>query len=71
MDVPCYFLTEYQYEVISMTLRSEIAKIMVKTAPGVYQNYVVKEIGKMVIFVFLDNLSDILLEWNEMTCIIK
>ena len=54
-----------------MTLRSEIAKIMVKTAPGVYQNYVVKEIGKMVIFVFLDNLSDILLEWNEMTCIIK
>ena len=50
-DVPRAFLMEYQYEVINTTPRGKDAKLMVKTAPKVYQKYVIMEKGKMVLYV--------------------
>ena len=41
--IPGDFLTADQYDAIGTTLRGELSKIMVRTAPEVYRKYVIIE----------------------------
>ena len=46
VDAPGAFMTSDEDEVINMTLRNNLAKLIVKTAPEFYRNYVLVENGK-------------------------